>query len=166
MLIITMSMNIHLIVRYRELFRDLQDDTTQAELVQQTVQHMVRPCLYTALTTIIAFTSLVVSGIKPVIDFGWMMTIGLSVLFLTSFTLFPALLLMLKKKPMRRPEGDRYAFTAGLAKLTEIYGSLVIVVSLVAALAGIFGIRQLEVENSFINYFHCLLYTSPSPRDA
>jgi len=154
MLIITMSMNIHLIVRYRELFRDLPDETTQAELVRETIRHMVRPCFYTALTTIIAFTSLVVSGIKPVIDFGWMMTIGLSVLFLTSFTLFPSLLLMLKKKPLRRPESDRYVFTAGLAKLTEKYGSLVIIVSILAAVAGLFGIRQLEVENSFINYFH------------
>jgi uncharacterized protein len=35
------------------------------------------PCLYTALTTMVAFGSLLVSGIRPVIDFGWMMVIGL-----------------------------------------------------------------------------------------
>ena len=154
MLIITMSMNIHLIVRYRELFRDLPDDTSQYDLVRETARHMVRPCLYTALTTIIAFTSLVVSGIKPVIDFGWMMTIGLAVVFLTSFTLFPALLLLLKKKPLRRPEGEHYVFTEVLGNFTEKFGTLIVIMSIAAALLGLAGIQKLEVENSFINYFH------------
>ena len=154
MLIITMSMNIHLIVRYRELFRDLPHETSQYDLVRETTRHMVRPCMYTALTTIIAFTSLVVSGIKPVIDFGWMMTIGLAVVFITSFTLFPALLLLLKKKPLRRPEGDQYAFTGVLSQFTEKHGTIVLVMSIVTALLGLAGIQKLEVENSFINYFH------------
>ena len=38
---------------------------------------MFWPILYTVLTTIFAFLSLIFSGIKPVIDFGWMMTLGL-----------------------------------------------------------------------------------------
>jgi len=154
MLIITMSMNIHLIVRYREFFRDLPADTSQFELVRETTRHMVRPCLYTAMTTVIAFTSLVISGIKPVIDFGWMMTIGLAVVFVTSFTLFPALLLLLKKRPLRRPEGEHYVFTEALGKFTENHGTLVLSASILAAVLGVAGIQRLEVENSFINYFH------------
>ncbi|TDJ60863.1 MAG: hypothetical protein E2O36_07030 [Proteobacteria bacterium] len=154
MLIITMSMNIHLIVRYREFFRDLPADTSQFELVRETTRHMVRPCLYTAMTTVIAFTSLVISGIKPVIDFGWMMTIGLAVVFITSFTLFPALLLLLKKRPLRRPEGEHYVFTEVLGRFTENHGTLVLSASILAAVLGVAGIQRLEVENSFINYFH------------
>ena len=96
MLIITMSMNVHLIVRYRQLRNDFPEQS-QYELVLNTACKMVWPCFYTALTTIMAFSSLVVSGIKPVIDFGWMMTIGLSVTFLTSFILFPALLMLLPR---------------------------------------------------------------------
>ena len=76
-------------------------NSEQSEIVFLTTQKMVWPCLYTALTTICAFTSLVFSGIKPVIDFGWMMTIGLSVTFLTSFIFFPSILLLLKKKKDR-----------------------------------------------------------------
>ncbi len=154
MLIITMSMNIHLIVRYRELVRDLPADTSQSELVRETIRHMVRPCLYTALTTIIAFSSLVVSEIKPVIDFGWMMTIGLAVVFVTSFTLFPALLSLLPKVPPRRPEGAHYAFTEGLGRFTEKHGTLVLAAAIGSAVLGLAGIQRLEVENSFINYFH------------
>ncbi|MCH9019989.1 MAG: MMPL family transporter, partial [Proteobacteria bacterium] len=86
MLIITISMNIHLIVRYRQLNRDHPGDD-QFALVRTTMHKMVKPCLYTALTTIIGFSSLVVSEIKPVIDFGWMMSAGLAVTFVTSFLL-------------------------------------------------------------------------------
>lgn len=154
MLIITMSMNIHLIVRYRELFRDMPDTVTQFELVKGTMAHMVRPCLYTALTTIIAFASLVFSGIKPVIDFGWMMTIGLLVVFVTSFTLFPTLLLQFKKKPLAVAEGNNYRFTEVLGNFTERFGTPVLIASAVIAILGIVGVSKLEVENSFIDYFH------------
>ena len=153
MLIITMSMNIHLIVRYRELHRDLPN-ASQFELVRATMAHMVRPCFYTATTTIIAFASLVFSGIKPVIDFGWMMTIGLSVVFITSFTLFPSLLLQFAKKPLRVPEGDQYRFTEVLGRFTERFGTVVLVGAVIIAGLGIVGVTKLEVENSFIDYFH------------
>lgn len=152
MLIITMSMNIHLVVRYRELFRD-HPEASHYELVRLTIHNMVLPCLYTAVTTIIAFTSLVVSDIKPVIDFGWMMTIGLSVVFASSFVLFPSILLLTKKRPLRRPEGDSYAFTAALGRFTENHGRLVLVLALLLAVMGATGMQRLEVENSFISYF-------------
>ena len=153
MLIITMSMNIHLVVRYRELCRD-HADANQFELVQLTARHMVQPCLYTALTTIIAFSSLVVSDIKPVIDFGWMMTIGLAVVFSTSFLLFPALLLLTDRKPLSRPEGDNFPFTAVLGRLTERFGTPILALSVAIGIAGAVGVARLEVENSFISYFH------------
>ena len=53
---------------------------------------MILPILYTVLTTICAFLSLVLSGIKPIIDFGWMMTLGLIVSFLVTFLLLPSLI--------------------------------------------------------------------------
>ena len=53
---------------------------------------MFWPILYTVLTTIIAFLSLIFSEIKPVIDFGWMMTFGLITSFIITFTLLPTLL--------------------------------------------------------------------------
>jgi len=153
MLIITMAMNIHLIVRYRQLRRDFPGKN-QKELVLETARKMVWPCLYTALTTIMAFSSLVVSDIKPVIDFGWMMTIGLTVTFFTSFLLFPSLLVLFDKGDVQvAPGGERSGFTAYLAKFTERHGNKVLLVSLLLALVSGYGITRLEVENSFINYF-------------
>jgi len=89
MLIITMSLTIHLIVKYRELCATYPE-ATQKELLTETVRHKTLPCLYTTLTTIAAFVSLLVSSIKPVMDFGLMMTVGLVVSFVLSFLIFPA----------------------------------------------------------------------------
>ena len=152
MLIITMSMNVHLIVRYRQLISD-NPESSQHELVLTMASKMVWPCLYTALTTIMAFSSLVVSGIKPIIDFGWMMTIGLSVTFLTSFILFPAILGMLPKAVEKVGSKDGFQFTSKLATMTEVHGNKVLVVTVLLAAISTYGITRLEVENSFINYF-------------
>ncbi len=153
MLIITISMNIHLIVRYLQLCRDCPDDN-QFELVRTTIHKMVKPCLYTSLTTIIGFGSLVVSDIKPVIDFGWMMSAGLAVTFATAFLLFPTLLLVMGKST-DNVAGDnvRFQIPSYLARITEIYGSKILFFSAVLTILSFIGISQLRVENSFINYF-------------
>ena len=151
MLILTMSMNVHLVVRYRQLGRDFAG-RSQTELVSNTVRRMVWPCLYTALTTMIGFGSLVVSDIKPVIDFGWMMTLGLSVTFLTSFLLFPVILISLDKT-ITSPGKQEVPFTATLARTTERYGNGVVVIALLLAALSLYGVSRLKVENSFVNYF-------------
>lgn len=153
MLILTMSMNIHLVVRYRELLRD-HPDLDQQALVKRTALEMARPSFYTVLTNIIGFGSFVLCDIKPVIDFGWMMSIGLLVAFASTFTLFPALLVMTQRRPLTRPEAQGYAFTEWLAHLTERHGKAILIVSLLVAVAAVFGARKLEVENSFVSYFH------------
>ena len=152
MLIITMSMNVHLIVRYRQLSQD-RPAHSQQQLVLETTGRMVWPCLYTSLTTIMAFGSLVISGIKPVIDFGWMMTIGLSVTFLTSFILFPALLSLLPRREEKTSAATGFRFTPRLAALTEQHGNPILLAAALLALISVFGISRLEVENSFISYF-------------
>lgn len=152
MLILTMSMNIHLIVRFRQLSVDFSN-TPYNELVYMTMRRMFWPCLYTALTTILAFGSLVFSSIKPVIDFGWMMSIGLTVTFLASFLFFPTLLLLMKKPVLKNTKSSTIKFTKYLANLTSNNGAIVILVSISLALLAIVGITRIEVENSFINYF-------------
>jgi predicted RND superfamily exporter protein len=153
MLIITISMNIHLIVRYLQLHRDHPGDD-QLALVRTTIHKMVRPCFYTALTTIMGFSSLVVSDIKPVIDFGWMMSAGLAVAFATSFLLFPTLLLLMGKTGSKPTvESDWFHLHAFLARLTEFQGNKILVLAVMLTVVSIAGITLLRVENSFINYF-------------
>ncbi len=165
MLIITISMNIHLTVRYRQLHRDFPE-LSHHDLVATTVRRMVWPCLYTALTTIIGFGSLVFSGIKPVIDFGWMMSIGLAVTFVTAFTLFPAIVLMLGHAPRHKrwgsggaPEGDdaeatfTRRVTRSLALAAERRGGWVLAAAGALLVVCALGVSRLTVENSFVDYF-------------
>lgn len=153
MLIITMSMNMHLVVRYRQLRRD-QSDLDHPALVALTMRKMVWPCLYTALTTIIAFLSLVFSNIKPVMDFGWMMTIGLIVTFITSFLLFPCALLKLGKLPVATDKSIGVALVNRLATFTLHRGKMIFISSGALIIISLIGIYQLRVENSFIDYFN------------
>jgi predicted RND superfamily exporter protein len=151
MLIITISINMHLAVRYNELLAKANGEG-QVQLVSMTVRKMTRPCLYTAMTTIIGFCSLVFSEIKPVQDFGWMMSIGLGVAFATSFTLFPVVLVLLEPK-RERTQREEVRLTALLADLTERHGGAILVGAIVLAAISATGISRLTVENSFIDYF-------------
>jgi Predicted exporters of the RND superfamily len=163
LLIISLAIIIHLVVRYRE-FAEQEPGWSQRKLVTETVRFMVMPCLYTVMTSVVAFASLVVSNIRPVIDFGWLMTIGLVLAFVLAFTVLPAALMLLKKNGVHKAaksEGD----TADSAKLSqpitlyfsrfvERQGGVVLVVSFLLAVAGGWGVTRLQVENRFIDYFH------------
>ncbi len=153
LLIMTLAINIHLVVRFREL-QAQNPSWTRAQLVAKTVHFMARPCLYSALTTIVAFVSLVVSDIRPVIDFGWMMTIGLSLALLLSFIVLPAGLMLLPLGQSLDKGDNSAALTLRFSRFAEKRSLLLIVLTLLTAAISAFGISRLEVENRFIDYFH------------
>lgn len=152
LLIMTLSLTIHLIVRYREFQHD-EPKAKPRTILRQTVMAMIKPCFYMAITTIVAFGSLTFSGIRPVIDFGWMMTLGLTVAFLITFVIFPALLALLPPPLDRRVASDRVPFTDAFARFTERHGTTVLTGSAILAILCAVGIHKLTVENSFIDYF-------------
>ena len=152
LLIITLALTIHLIVRYRELLSSNPDED-QYQLVSETVRSMAKPCFYTVLTTIVAFTSLVVSNIRPVIDFGWMMTIGIALALVIAFIIIPAGMLLLGKGPISAVKDNSSAITSKFAWFTEHYGTAVLLIAVGLAALSAYGINKLEVENRFIDYF-------------
>jgi len=152
LLILNLALVIHLIVRFREL-HELHPDHDQAVLVRETVLSKFTPCLYTALTTMVAFGSLLVSGIRPVIDFGWMMVIGLGIAFILSFTIFPAALLLLKAGRPVELRNITGAITGSLARAITARPGTTLLVAAVLAVAGVSGTFQLSIENRFIDYF-------------
>jgi predicted RND superfamily exporter protein len=152
MLILTMAMNIHMSTRFLQLRKDYPAKNN-FEIISLTTNKMFWPILYTVLTTVFAFLSLIFSGIKPIIDFGWMMTFGLITSFIITFTLLPTLLNFAPTKNMalRKEQNSKITTFLGYLSLNNkntIFGvtGIVIILSLV-------GISKLEVENSFINYF-------------
>ena len=153
MLILNMAMNIHLTVRYLQLKKEFPQFTI-SETVFEASKKMMLPILYTVLTTICAFLSLVFSGIKPIIDFGWMMTLGLSVSMIITFLLLPSLIYILSKEnEIGLRDTEKSLVTSALGNFTKnnkiiIFGSTILII-----IFSIVGIFKLEVENSFINYF-------------
>ncbi|MBS3804715.1 MAG: RND family transporter [Oleiphilaceae bacterium] len=152
LLIMTLSLTIHLIVRYRE-FQHQDPEASPADTLMNTVATMVKPCFFMTITTIVAFGSLTFSGIRPVIDFGWMMTMGLGLAFLIAFVIFPAMLMLVAPPATNLPAEEGRAFTRHFARLTERFGNSVLVVSVLLTVFFAFGISRLTVENSFIDYF-------------
>jgi len=152
LLIITLSLNIHLIVRYRELAK-LHPEFDQFKLVHETVSSKFIPCLYTALTTIVAFASLIVSGIRPVIDFGYIMCLGIMVALLTTFILFPALALLLKPKAAKANRDAASKVLLATAEKLYKQASGASIAFVVVMLVAIYGLANLTVENRFIDYF-------------
>jgi len=152
LLIITLSLNIHLIVRYRELAKEYVDATQQA-LLSKTVRSKFIPCLYTALTTMVAFASLLVSGIRPVIDFGWIMCLGIMVAVFTTFTLFPALSIMMKPRQTNEGKDPLSHLVLAGAQAAHKKGVFVLLFFILMSSAAIYGVVNLTVENRFIDYF-------------
>jgi hypothetical protein len=152
LLIITLSLTVHLIVRYDELHH-LSPDADQKTLVYETIQSKFLPCLYAALTTIVAFGSLLVSGIHPVIEFGRMMAIGVSIGFVYVFTLFPAAMLILKPGQPVYKRDFASLFTKGLAWGVQHGGVVIFALFIGIAGVGLTGITKLSVENRFIDYY-------------
>jgi hypothetical protein len=152
LLIISISLTIHLIVRYQELY-EIDPSMDKTDLVTLTIEQMLKPCFYTALTTIIAFASLSVSEIKPVIDFGKMMVAGIFFAFIFSFTLVPVAMLLFTSDKGKESKDFSKGITLVFSSFTQRYGNIVILISVILFSFSLYGISKLTVENRFIDYF-------------
>jgi len=152
MLILTMAMNIHMSTRFLQL-KEAYPSKNVLELITLTTKKMFWPILYTVLTTIIAFLSLIFSEIKPIIDFGWMMTLGLITSFVITFTLLPSLINFVPKENISFKKYKDSNITSFFAKISQNNHKIIFAITGMIVVLSLIGISRLEVENSFINYF-------------
>ena len=154
MLILNMAMNIHVTVRFLQLKKEYPN-LSKTDAILETCSKMILPILYTVLTTVCAFLSLIFSGIKPIIDFGWMMTLGLIVSLLVTFLLLPCLLnIFSSENQISVQDTEKSLITKILGSIAKKNNILIFGTTLVIIFTSILGISKLEVENSFINYFN------------
>jgi predicted RND superfamily exporter protein len=153
MLILTMAMNIHMSTRFLQLRNDFPN-LSNFEVISMTTEKMFWPIIYTVFTTIFAFLSLIFSGIKPIIDFGWMMTLGLITSFIITFTLLPTLLSFMSNNNIKINEDNGSKITSFFGKISINNKNSIFVVTGLIIVLSFNGISRLEVENSFINYFN------------
>ena len=152
MLILTMAMNIHMSTRFLQLTKQFPK-IKKSKIILMTTRKMFWPIIYTVLTTICAFLSLIFSEIKPIIDFGWMMTLGLITSFIITFTLLPTLLNFVKSDNIYLSKDQNSKITSFFGNTSIYKKNIIFVTSVIVIILSVAGISRLEVENSFINYF-------------
>ena len=150
MLILTLSMTVHIAVRYKQALVE-KLNLNKIESIIFTVKKMYKPCLYSALTTVFAFLTLYLSGIKPVMDFGLMMCVGLIVAYCTSFIFLPIMMMVLSLDPnnLSKEINSNKIFVS----ISSNYKQLTIIIFSSLFILGIIGSTFLKVENSFVDYF-------------
>ncbi len=153
MLILNMAMNIHLTVRYLQFKKEFPNFSVK-DAVFVSSKKMMLPILYTVLTTICAFLSLIFSEIKPIVDFGWMMTLGLTVSLIVTFLLLPSVLsIFSSENELKIKDTEKSLITSLLANVAKKNTLFIFFITFLVIVFSIIGITKLEVENSFINYF-------------
>lgn len=151
-LIMNMSLVLHLIIKYKELHAKNQNDT-QERLIIDSVSSMFKPSFFVVITTIAGFSSLVFSNILPVINFGWMMSIGIVISLIITFILFPVILIFFSKSDIKDDDKNKIPFTSKVANVAYSYKKTILTMTLIVILFSISGAMKLRVENSFIDYF-------------
>lgn len=152
LMIISISFSVHLIVRYRELFT-LNSYMEYKQLVCETMLSKFAPCIYTALTTMVAFSAMMTSQILPVEDFGWMMCIGIVMSFIVTYLMFPALLLVIGQRETIGQVNDPHRFTEMLSSLARKSPGSVVSGGFLLFLIACVGLSQLSFNNRFVDYF-------------
>ena len=141
MFVLSISMNVHIMNNY--LQRDIK--------IIENFRMMFWPCFYTFLTTIVAFVSLVISDIKPVIDFGIIMIIALLIVLISSFVILPLIVSFFSKEEKN--------YSLNLSFLKSFYpfayknSKYILGLNILIFFISLYGITNLNVENSFIKYF-------------
>ena len=152
LLIFSLSITVHLTVRYRELVK-LFPEKNHSSLIVMTMRDKLEPCLFTTITTMVGFGSLLMAGIRPVIDFGWMMLISMGVIFILVFNLFPALLSLFSKIDHQVKEDKTHMLTNAFANLVIQKPSQILILFTIVFAISISGITKLTAENQFIKAF-------------
>ena len=150
LLILTISLTVHVLVRFIEVSKA---ESSISDAMNVTLNQMVIPCFFAALTTAIAFLSLIMGDIKPVIEFGKMMSVGMFFAFIFTFTFLPAGMKILIKSSVGDSSGWINKIPLKLANFSLARGSQIAVFFLMTSFVMLYGISRLEVENRFIDYF-------------
>ena len=149
LLILTISLTVHVLVKINELQKgSMGNDESLIDAIDQ----MFLPCFFAALTTAVAFLSLLLGDLKPVIEFGKMMAFGISIAFIFTFSFLPSSLSLIKNNKSK-DYLSLYKITNKILALSKKYSTYIYLTFSLIFCVLIFGTTKLVVENRFIDYF-------------
>jgi len=149
LLILTISLTVHVLVKINELQKGPTDNNKS---LVDAVDQMFLPCFFAALTTAVAFLSLLLGDLKPVIEFGKMMAFGISIAFIFTFSFLPSSLSLIKKDKSN-DYLSLYKITNKILAISKNHSNYIYLTFSVVFCVLIFGTTKLVVENRFIDYF-------------
>ena len=149
LLILTISLTVHVLVKINELSSESADN--KKSLIDA-VEQMFLPCFFAALTTAVAFLSLLLGDLKPVIEFGKMMAFGISIAFIFTFSFLPSSISLIKKIKSK-DYLSLHNITNGILLISKNNAALIYLTFGLVFFILLFGTTRLVVENRFIDYF-------------
>ena len=148
LLILTISLTVHLLVKINEIKKDTDFKTA----INNGYDQMFAPCFFAALTTAVAFLSLTFGELKPVIEFGKMMAFGISIAFVLTFTFLPCVLYLINKSKTK-DFLSIYKVTQFILSFSQNNKAVISSLFAITFITLCFGVSKLQVENRFIDYF-------------
>ena len=149
LLILTISLTVHVLVKINELQKGYTDNNKS---LIDAVDQMFLPCFFAAITTAVAFLSLLLGDLKPVIEFGKMMAFGISIAFIFTFSFLPSSLSLIKNNKSK-DYLSLHKITNKILAISKKYSTYIYLTFSVVFCVLIFGTTKLMVENRFIDYF-------------
>jgi hypothetical protein len=152
LLVLGTAYSLHVVAEYYELARP---GHSAREVVLETLRKTSTPIFITALTTTLGFLSLLVNRIVSIREMGIYSSVGITIAFVLSVTLVPALLVLLRL-PARPEETFSPALSAALRRVTQAdirhRGGILIGSLLIAILAG-WQALSIRVDSNFQSFF-------------
>jgi hypothetical protein len=135
---------VHFAAHYLETRPQFSDNATALEA---TGRWVLAPCFLTTATTVGSFAAFASGEVLALRQFGVMAAIGIALAFVLTFSLFPALLVLVPARPRRQQHSAAWHEVLDrISQLGTRRKGLVLSLSFVLAVLGITGIPKLRVE--------------------
>ncbi|QHI69448.1 efflux RND transporter permease subunit [Tichowtungia aerotolerans] len=156
---IAVADSVHILSEFFDAYHRFRD---KKETVKHVIGHLFMPMLYTSLTTIAGFASLIFTPIPPVKVFGAHVAFGVALAWVLTMTFVPAYIMLFVPKKMldALPDKEEHHTRRGLDGLLEKTGTfsynhwkLILVLSSLVVIISAIGIQRIQVNDNPVKWF-------------
>ncbi|EKD36249.1 MAG: hypothetical protein ACD_75C01582G0002 [uncultured bacterium] len=153
---------------FNEFFFRYREVGEKKRSVTDTMAAVGAPVFYSDVTTAVGFASLAITAIIPVRIFGLVVAFGTLVILLMSYTLVPAILMLLREKQLARvigtlpkkvddqpthPDTSKTSLLSRLGEICVRRGKIIAILGCVLLLISAVGISRIRVNNNMVHWF-------------
>ncbi len=131
--------------------------------IQVVMGELFTPMLYTSLTTLVGFASLVLAPIPPVRVFGVFVALGVFLAWILTITLVPAYIMFIPERKLTnfgatpQDEDDGHSLLANFliwgGRITRLRSRAILSVMLLILVVSAYGISQIQINDNPVKWF-------------